>query len=264
VKPPDYAFLAWNPVSVSVGSSVRSGAAHQVALDWWPESIGDCSYAGGRIGITGRDVTTGEWILAIVDLDLGATVHRLPFEMVLHHALLADGTMACLTRPSATPMVADLDVVEIGTGRVESLVRSEVHQGSRLSWFPDGGRIAFESADSQVRVVDRTSRQVEQVADGGTPAASPDGNRIAYTASGGLVVRDYTTGRIQAVDTGRTAPSTGLSWSPDGRCLAWGTRTGLTGKETRFHLHDLDSGRRDALPLAYATGLVLTGRADTS
>jgi WD40 repeat protein len=263
VSRPDYAFLAWNPVAVWVGPSVRSHVTRPVALDWQLESIGDCSYTAEPdwIGITGRDVTAGDWILGVVDLGRRATVNRFSYDRVLHHAMLAGGAMACLTRPSATPMVADLDVVEIGTGRIENVLRGEVHQGSRLSWFPNGRRIAFQSPDGKLRVVDRASRQIESVADGGAPAVSPDGDRIAHTGDAGVVVRDHPTGRVRTVDTGRATPSTGLSWSPDGRCLAWGARLGLTGKQTRFHLHDLDSGRRDDLPLAYATGLVLTGPA---
>jgi dipeptidyl aminopeptidase/acylaminoacyl peptidase len=263
VSRPDYGFVAWNPLLVSFGPSVRSGVARPVPLEGQIESINECSYATrpGCIGIAGRDVATGEWILAMVDLGRGETVHRFAYERVLHHALLPDGTIACLTRPSATPMVADLDVVRVGTGEVENVLRGGVHQGSRLSWFPDGRRIAFESPDGQMRVVDRIGGGVDEVAAGGVPAVGPDGDRIAYTASRGVVVMDYPNGRVRAVETGRAAPSTGLSWSPDGRCLAWGTRSGLTGKQTRFHLHDLDSGRREDLPLAYATGLVLVDRA---
>jgi WD40 repeat protein len=244
---------------VVIGSSVRSAGRRPVPLDWQPGLIRNCSYssAAGWIGISGEDRTNGGWVLSIFDVDRKVTAHRFPFAYVLHHSLLASGEWACVARPSATPMVADLDVIEISSGRLEMILRGGVHQGSELSWSPDGGGIAFQSPDDRVQIVDRSRQQVVPVADGAAPAVSPEGDRIAFRRSDGVFIWERPTGRTQRVAGGQVTPSTGLSWSPDSRCLTYGCRTGLTGKKTRFYLQDLDTGRRYRLPLRYMTGLVL-------
>jgi Tol biopolymer transport system component len=152
-------------------------------------------------------------------------------------------------------MVADLEILRIDDGQAEPILRAQVHQGSPLSWFPDGDRIALQSPDDQVLIVDRNSKHMERVAEGQAPVVSPDGSRIAFKRSGAVFVLELSPGNTQRVDTGRAAPSTELAWSPDGRCLTYGTTAGLTGKETRFHLYDLEASRDHKLPLRYMTGL---------
>jgi WD40 repeat protein len=258
----DYSFLAWNGLRVVTGSSIRSGQVQPVPLDWRPELIRNCSYspADGWLGVTGAEPASGDWTLRIFDVGRGVTAHRFRFAYVLHHSLLSGGAWACLARPSAVPMVADLDIIEVGSGRVETVLRGGVHQGSELSWFPDGTRIAFQSPGGRVSVVDRSSGRVTPVADGATPAVSPDGDRIAFLRPDGLFAWEGLTGRIEPMTTGPMSCSTGLSWSPDGRCVTYGSATGLTGKQIRFYLWDLDRRRGFRLPLRYMTGLILYPR----
>src|SRR5262249_52954158 len=80
---------------------------------------------------------------------------------------------------------------------------------------------------------------------------------IAFERNGSIRLWEIETGQERSMDIGRAALSTNLSWSPDGQCLTYGITSGLTGKETRFYLYDLQTGRRNELPLRYASGLLI-------
>jgi Tol biopolymer transport system component len=199
-------------------------------------------------------------MFGIFDLERSVTTHRFLFDYVLHHSLAPSGEWACVAKVSATPRTADLDVIEISSGQRETILRGTVHEGSELSWFPNGEQIVFQSPDDHLQIVDRLNMRVTLVAEGSAPAVSPEGDRIAFSRSGGIFIWERVSRRIHQVHTGKVTPSTALSWSPDGRCLAYGFRTGLTDKETRFYLQDIDMPVRYELPLRYITGLSLITR----
>lgn len=256
----DYACFAWNPISVTMGASLWDPAAlRRVELDWTPGQIRNCSYSPVKhwLGIAAADQTRGDQVLAAFDLANRVTVRRCSFDVVLNHALFTDGERASLATLSPGVLAADLSVVALELGQQETIIDKALHQGSELSWFPDGRRIAYVSRDESVCVVDTESREVTALVDGASPAVSPDGRAIAYRHRGEVFIWDVATRRASAIHTGRITAPAALSWSPDGRCLTYGVTTGPVGKEMRFFLHQRDSGAEYEIPLRYQTGLIL-------
>ncbi len=256
----DYAFIAWNPVTVMIGSSIRDKATHkQLELDWQPGLIRNCTFAPGPriVGTTAEDRTNGGQVLNLFSIDQGKTVKRFPFDTVLNHALVSDGNSAAIALPSADRMSADLELIDTKNGRSERLVTGRLHHSSTISWFPDDQQIAYQTVDDQIELVHRSTREIAPVTRGHAPAVSPDGQAIACERDGKLHLWERATGDERSIDTGRATPSTNLSWSPYGRFLTFGSTRGLSGKETQFYLYELATGNREDLPLKFATGLSL-------
>jgi Tol biopolymer transport system component len=260
VKRADYAFVAWNPVLVTVGESLWSDATwRSLPLDWRPEQIRNCSYAPEKrwIGISATDATRGDDCLAIVDRDRGATIHRFGVATTLDHALTNSGRRAALVTATRGIPSGSLRVVDVDRGDWAIVLTSGVHHGSTLSWFPDSDRIAIQSAVDTVQVVSTETGSVSLVAPGIAPAVDPSGRRIAFVREGRLFVWDVEGERAFPVAAGTKPIAVGPSWSPDAQCVSFSATTGLVGKETAFFLHHLESGSTDQLPIRYQTGMAL-------
>src|SRR3954453_11610824 len=107
MTPFDYAFIAWNPITVMIGSSIRDTTTHtQLQLDWQPGLIRNCSFASGQriVGTTAEDRTNGGHVLNLFSLDERKTTRRFQFEAVLNHALESTGESAAIALPSADRM----------------------------------------------------------------------------------------------------------------------------------------------------------------
>ncbi|HEY7114360.1 MAG TPA: prolyl oligopeptidase family serine peptidase [Thermoanaerobaculia bacterium] len=99
--------------------------------------------------------------------------------------------------PSEAPrrLLADLSIIDVATGRIQRIAPREATQGSFLS--PDGTRLAF--------LVSRGRK---------TPSS--------VNADHDLVVYDLSAGSSKVLVTGvQQGFGTGVSWSPDGRSLAY-------------------------------------------
>jgi serine/threonine protein kinase/WD40 repeat protein len=108
------------------------------------------------------------------------------------------------------------------------------------AFSPDSRWLAAVQADGAIILYDLANGQrVRQLPPGPSPvhwaAFHPDGRRLAVSSSGGVQVRDLTTGTVE-----RDLPLTGaehLVWHPDGRTLA------AVGGDRMIHLWDLGTGR---------------------
>lgn len=107
------------------------------------------------------------------------------------------------------------------------------HDNVAPSWSPDGTRLAFASTRSsappdagttpyRLHLVDVATGAVSAIETGlassGTPAWSPDGQRIAVTGPDGIYLVPVGGGPARALTTGGVRDN-GPAWSPDGQTL---------------------------------------------
>jgi WD40 repeat protein len=147
------------------------------------------------------------------------------------------------------------------SGPFEELGRSGGYgvSGSRLSWSPDGKRLAFIRArDGRKRLVlgDVAGGRLRELETGfreiAAPAWSPDGSQIAFSGAAdgrSQVYRLPVSGGVAVTVTaegGAVSLVTDPAWSPDGRWLAYSAEVG--GRNQVFVIGADGSGRRRVSP----------------
>lgn len=246
-------YLAWNSLEVRLGE--RVDAPGHARLDVAPWRVRDAYPARGMPLVAA--VGTGPEEDALLLLRPGAPPKVL-FQggRLLHVALRPDGGALAYTRPAGTPSgEAELwtrGLEEDGPGR---RLAGGLSQDSPLDWHPRADRVACHGP-AGVLVVPAEGGPAERVAEGRCPAFAPDGEALALLHGDALVVRDAA-GERARVDLGRRGLAPVLSWSADGRHVAYGRTAGLVGKQTAFDLLDLQTRRTQTTRVEHATGLRL-------
>jgi Tol biopolymer transport system component len=150
-------------------------------------------------------------------------------------------------------------VISIESNTAQLIVENTVSQASRPVWSPRGDWILFENRAGMIDTLHVHEGRPEELEEGESPTFSPDGSSIAFLRGNELFIRPFEGGRADRLDAGpmRGIPKRGLSWSPDGRCLTFGSTAGLTSKETDFFLLDIEMGRVQRTAVRHLSGLQL-------
>ncbi len=87
-------------------------------------------------------------------------------------------------------------------------------------WSPDAARIAFTAADGTVKVLSLGDNQTLSPGKGENPVFSPDGKKLAYDSSRGIVVYDFASGAASEIGRSSELEASGkLCWSRDGKSI---------------------------------------------
>jgi len=262
----NFHFLGWNSLRIGFGESLPDRTRwSQLALDWQPEGIRNCSYATQpeRIGITAQSRSDNKHFLAVYDCDSCSTRFLLQVDYVLHNAFNRSGSQICYTIPSNERGKADLWLYSFDTADSRLALEAILAQDTIPSWLPSDGAVAYHSADGQIEILDLTTSQRDALTDGHSPVVSPDGALIAFRRADQIYTWDLGKRNASLLAAKLKSNLTnGLSWSPNGRFLSFGAVTGLIGKETTFFLMDASSRDLRTIDVDYLGGMTLIARND--
>ena len=191
---------------------------------------------------------------------LGADPLQLPGQYYFDAAISPDtSAIAVLALTSLQRPVMRLFVVDRSSGEVEIAAEGGIR--APLSWSPDGSKIAFArlrrgrhgSLVRDLYLVDRDGSNLRRLTTdrrAGSPAFSPDGRRLAYSASDGdtdnLCVLDLATGSEERLTNFQLdVRLSGLRWHPMGGEIAFDRN--IPGRRRDVALIDIDSGRIRAI-----------------
>ena len=158
-------------------------------------------------------------------------------------AISPDGKFIAYSAP--TPNGMKIYVRQVSGGRA-TLLSAEV-PGDHVvaTWSPDGSQIAFSHQVVEARIIETSVFVVpvlggvprRVVVSGKWPSWSPSGREIAYTNSdGGISIQPVAGGSPRTVVLGSSSPKHSISWSRDGKYLAFADGNRLTLNNLSTHV----------------------------
>ena len=142
-----------------------------------------------------------------------------------------------------------------GSGLAQLMEQNAFWTGG-LTWSPDGEHIAFSLAaageGNYVAVMHSDGTGLETLAEGITPAWSPDGSRIAFADwdRGLFVMNADGTGIEQLTDSSAYGYDWFPAWSPDGSQILFGSNRQTPGDAATERPYVMNANGTNALPFA--------------
>jgi Tol biopolymer transport system component len=139
-----------------------------------------------------------------------------------------DGKQIAFSRPTFDDQgnfgLSDLWSVDRNLGGVVNLTNTPDVAETEPSWSPDGNRVAFV-ADGGIWVLNLATGNRARLSPAGSsddePAWSPTADKIAFTRDGDIFVMGATPGASAKRLTSRSAFEASPTWSPGGTRIAW-------------------------------------------
>jgi Tol biopolymer transport system component len=152
----------------------------------------------------------------------------------------------------------DLRIVELSSGGV-TIVRRDAEYATPFSaqcFSPDDSQVVFEQ-DAKVYVFDRASQSAREVAAGRDPSWTPDGTEIAYRIDGAYYAIPLSGGAARLLFHRRRAFGA-LSWSPDGKFVAYNTGDpvfrNITDEDVHLRVRRVADGAEEIVATVWTLG----------
>lgn len=257
--------LAWDASSVSVGTlRGTEPTLRPISTEW--RDIRSCRPApdGSWLLVSGGHAGSGAYGLWRVDTVDGASGALLRVDHVGHGAIDPTGSRVAYTAPpSLSRSDTSLHLLDLADSSSRELVEGSVAASCVPSWrTPD--RVLFHTEEREVVELDVVSGRPRRLFPGEHPAASPDGDRVAYrVGSTVLVAADGTPEDVSPRRRGLLARPYrgGMTWSPDGGLLLLARTGGTLGYETRVGTLDVRTRTFTEVLARHLHGIAFLGRA---
>jgi Tol biopolymer transport system component len=183
------------------------------------------------------------------DLRSLVTEEETDFEMTIVDGPLAwspDGEYLIFDGDAGDTPGSRLYRVNVQTGEIQTLTPPGPgpFYARAMSWSPDGDRLALQMPDYRIYLMDVEALEMEYLTQGSDPVWSPDGERLAFSGLVPLyaIAPDGTDIQVLFKDDAICVSSHGLTWSPDGRYIAFMDGCG-ENDPLELYVFDMESGR---------------------
>lgn len=132
----------------------------------------------------------------------------------------------------------------IYVSNLDGTILQKVDSGAWASLSPDGMKLAFSASDG-IRILDLSSGQTIAIgSDGYRIIWSPDGSRMMFTATFALNVVNADGSGLRQIDTVPAQVISPVGWLPDNQTIVYGA---LDGGQFMLMKHNLQNGETKAL-----------------
>lgn len=129
-------------------------------------------------------------------------------------------------RQKAEDGPSDLYLYVLRDHRAQPFIEHYLKSGFPLCWATDGTRIAYQSHEDNIEIIDLKTNRSSALDKGQFVSCSPDGRYLGYqTDNGGYIVRNLENDQKTSILSNGSA-NRSLIWSPDSRYIVYSKLSG--------------------------------------